>query len=51
MVMHTTGAGSKYPFATKDNTGKFLDGGNTCALKLHPLPNLPAALFPGGHRL
>ncbi len=43
MVMHTTGAGSKYPFATKDNTGKFLNGSNT--YKLHLPPNPPAALF------
>lgn len=43
MVMHTTGAGSKYPFATKDNTGKFLDGSNT--YKLHLPANPPAALF------
>ncbi|MDI5535957.1 DUF1254 domain-containing protein, partial [Salmonella enterica subsp. enterica serovar Montevideo] len=43
MVMHTTGAGSKYPYAVKDNTGKFLDGSNT--YKLHLPPNPPAALF------
>ncbi|MBP0600939.1 DUF1254 domain-containing protein [Aeromonas sanarellii] len=43
MVMHTTGAGSKYPFATKDKEGKHLDGGNT--YKLHLPANPPAALF------
>ncbi|WP_424221546.1 DUF1254 domain-containing protein [Buttiauxella gaviniae] len=43
MVMHTTGAGSKYPYTTKDKEGKFLDGGNT--YKLHLPPNPPASLF------
>ncbi|MDO6406477.1 hypothetical protein CTZ24_24210 (plasmid) [Pantoea phytobeneficialis] len=43
MVMHTTGAGSKYPFTTHDKEGNFLEGGNT--YKLHLPPNPPAALF------
>ncbi len=43
MVMHTTGAGSKYPYTTRDKEGKFLNGGNT--YKLHLPPNPPAALF------
>ncbi|TNV19389.1 DUF1254 domain-containing protein [Buttiauxella sp. B2] len=43
MVMHTTGAGSKYPYTTRDKDGKFLEGGNT--YKLHLPPNPPASLF------
>jgi hypothetical protein len=43
MVMHTTGAGSKYPYTTRDKDGKFLEGGNT--YRLHLPPNPPAALF------
>jgi hypothetical protein len=43
MVMHTTGAGSKYPYAVRDKDGKFLEGGNTYRLHLPPHP--PAALF------
>lgn len=43
MVMRTLGAGSKYPFTTKDAKGDFLEGSNT--YKLHLPPNPPAALF------
>jgi hypothetical protein len=43
MVMHTTGAGSKYPFTGRDANGQFLNGSNT--YKLHLPPNPPAALF------
>lgn len=43
MVMHTTGAGSKYPFTARDADGKFLEGSHTYKLRLPP--NAPAALF------
>ncbi|WP_225923435.1 MULTISPECIES: DUF1254 domain-containing protein [Pseudomonas] len=43
MVMHTTGAGSKYPFTGRDKDGKFLEGSGTYKLRLPPNP--PAALF------
>lgn len=43
MVMHTTGAGSKYPFTARDASGNFLNGSNTYKLRLPP--NTPAALF------
>ena len=43
MVMRTLGAGSKYPFATQDAKGEFLDGSN--AYRLHLPTNPPAALF------
>jgi hypothetical protein len=43
MVMRTLGAGSKYPFTTKDANGEFLNGSNTYKLHLPPKP--PAALF------
>ena len=43
MVMHTIGAGSKYPSTLKDATGEFLNGSN--AYKLHLPPHPPAALF------
>ena len=43
MVMRTLGAGSKYPFATQDAKGEFLDGSN--AYRLHLPPNPPASLF------
>jgi len=43
MVMRTLGAGSKYPFTTKDANGEFLTGSNT--YKLHLPPNPPAQLF------
>ncbi|HEX4501795.1 MAG TPA: DUF1214 domain-containing protein [Scandinavium sp.] len=43
MVMHTTGAGSKYPYTARDKDGKFLDGSNS--YKLHLPPNPPAGLF------
>lgn len=43
MVMRTIGAGSKYPFTTRDANGEFLTGGNT--YKLHLPPHPPAALF------
>jgi len=43
MVMHTTGAGSKYPNTSRDAKGDFLDGSNTYKLRLPA--NAPAALF------
>jgi hypothetical protein len=43
MVMRTTGAGSKYPFTTRDKDGNFLNGSNTYKLRLPPKP--PASLF------
>ncbi|WP_202332959.1 DUF1254 domain-containing protein [Mesorhizobium sp. L-8-3] len=43
MVMHTLGAGSKYPNTVRDSNGEFLNGSNT--YKLHLPPNAPAALF------
>jgi hypothetical protein len=43
MVMRTTGAGSKYPFAARDAKGNFLNGSHT--YKLHLPPNVPASLF------
>ncbi len=43
MVMHTLGAGSKYPTARRDANGEFLNGSNR--YKLHLPPNAPAALF------
>lgn len=43
MVMHTLGAGSKYPTARRDADGEFLNGSNS--YKLHLPPNAPAALF------
>lgn len=43
MVMHTTGAGSKYPFTARDKDGNFLDGSHTYKLRLPPDP--PASLF------
>ena len=43
MVMHTLGAGSKYPFTFRDSKGDFLNGAST--YKLHLPPNPPAALF------
>jgi hypothetical protein len=43
MVMRTLGAGSKYPFTTKDAKGEFLNGSGT--YKLHLPPHPPAALF------
>jgi len=43
MVMRTLDAGSKYPVATRDAQGNFLDGSNT--YKLHLPPDPPAALF------
>lgn len=43
MVMRTLGAGSKYPFATRDAAGEFLNGSNSYRLHLPPHP--PAALF------
>ena len=43
MVMRTLGAGSKYPVATSDAVGEFLDGSNT--YKLHLPSDPPAALF------
>ncbi|MCU0070472.1 DUF1254 domain-containing protein [Pseudomonas koreensis] len=43
MVMRTLDQGSKYPFATRDADGDFLDGGKQ--YKLHLPPNPPAKLF------
>jgi hypothetical protein len=43
MVMHTLGAGSKYPTTSRDANGEFLNGSNTYRLRLPP--NAPAALF------
>lgn len=43
MAMHTTGAGSKYPFSTRDAQGHILNGSN--AYRLHLPPHVPAALF------
>jgi hypothetical protein len=43
MVMRTIDAGSKYPFATRDADGEFLNGSNS--YKLHLPPHPPAALF------
>ena len=43
MVMHTTGAGSKYPNAVRDKDGNFLNGSNTYKLRLPP--DIPAGLF------
>ncbi len=43
MVMRTLGAGSKYPFTTRDADGQFLNGSN--AYRLHLPPDPPAALF------
>lgn len=43
MVMHTTGAGSKYPNAVRDKDGNFLNGANTYKLRLPP--DIPAGLF------
>jgi hypothetical protein len=43
MVMRTIGAGSKYPFTTRDAQGEFLNGSNVYKLRLPPNP--PAALF------
>ena len=43
MVMRTIGAGSKYPYTTRDADGEFLNGSNT--YRLHLPPNPPAALF------
>jgi len=43
MNIHTTGAGSKYPYAIRDADGEFLEGGST--YRLHLPPDVPAALF------
>ncbi|MBQ0822751.1 DUF1254 domain-containing protein [Microvirga sp. HBU67558] len=43
MVMHTLGAGSKYPTTRRDANGEFLNGSNTYRLRLPP--DAPAALF------
>lgn len=43
MVIHTTGAGSKYPFTVRDAGGDFLHGSNTYKLRLPA--GIPAALF------
>jgi len=43
MVMHTTGAGSKYPYTARDASGNFLQGAGTYKLRLPA--GIPAALF------
>lgn len=43
MVIHSTGAGSKYPYTVRDADGEFLDGSRTYRLHLPPDP--PADLF------
>lgn len=43
MVMRTLDAGSKYPFATRDADGDFLEGSKSYRMHLPPHP--PAALF------
>ena len=43
MVMRTIDAGSKYPFATRDADGEFLNGSQS--YKLHLPPHPPAAMF------
>ncbi|MFJ9174015.1 DUF1254 domain-containing protein [Streptomyces sp. NPDC102360] len=43
MNIHSTGAGSKYPYAIRDADGDFLDGSRTYRLRLPPSP--PARLF------
>jgi hypothetical protein len=43
MVIHTTGAGAKYPYAIRDDAGEFLHGSSTYRLHLPPDP--PAGLF------
>jgi hypothetical protein len=43
MVMHSLGAGSKYPYTARDADGAFLNGSHT--YKLHLPPDPPATLF------
>ncbi|ACU72737.1 protein of unknown function DUF1254 [Catenulispora acidiphila DSM 44928] len=43
MVVHSTGAGSKYPYSARDADGAFLEGAKT--YRLHLPPNPPADLF------
>jgi len=43
MNIHSTGAGSKYPFTYRDADGEFLNGSNT--YRLHLPPDIPAGLF------
>ena len=43
MNMHSTGAGSKYPFTYRDADGEFLNGSST--YRLHLPAGIPAALF------
>jgi hypothetical protein len=43
MVMRTIGAGSKYPFTTRDADGDILNGSNN--YKLHLPPDIPALAF------
>lgn len=43
MVIHSTGAGSKYPYTLRDADGAFLDGGRTYRLRLPA--DAPAELF------
>lgn len=43
MNIHSTGAGSKYPFTYHDANGDFLEGSHT--YKLHLPPDVPASLF------
>ncbi|WP_431279411.1 DUF1254 domain-containing protein [Leifsonia poae] len=43
MNIHSTGAGSKYPFTYRDADGDFLNGSST--YRLHLPPDIPAGLF------
>ncbi|MFE7573312.1 DUF1214 domain-containing protein [Streptomyces sp. NPDC057521] len=43
MAVHSTGAGSKYPYTARDANGEFLDGSRTYRLRLPANP--PAELF------
>lgn len=43
MNIHSTGAGSKYPFTYRDAAGEFLRGAST--YRLHLPPGIPAGLF------
>ncbi|GHD66945.1 DUF1254 domain-containing protein [Jeongeupia chitinilytica] len=43
MAMHTTGAGSKYPFTTRDASGNFMNGSHSYKLRLPA--GIPAELF------
>ena len=51
MVMRTTGAGSKYPFATRDAEGNFLNGANAYRLSPAPPARHSGRTVLGMHRL